>query len=104
MKNSSKPKPINWPKQVAAWKVSGLSMNQFCQQHGLAVHQLGYYKRQYESTNTNPSKGFSGFVKVSVSKQDSAQVLTLRLLSGHVIEGISPQNLPLVNALVRALS
>jgi len=39
------PKPINWEEHVKSWQASGLPMSRYCQQHDLAVHQFGYYKR-----------------------------------------------------------
>ena len=98
------PKPINWEEHVKSWQVSGLPMNRYCQQYDLAVHQLGYYKRKFESAEPDPTKSETGFTQVMLKGAQASQGLNLRLANGLVVEGICTQNLPLVRALVEVLS
>lgn len=93
---------INWRIQVTAWRESGLSMNRYCEQHGLVMHQLSYYKRKFQAELENSAQGKSGFSQVTFAPVQAG--LTLRLSNGHLITGITSQNLPLTSALVRALS
>jgi len=97
-------KPINWEEHVKSWQVSGLPMSRYCQQYDLAVHQLGYYKRKFESTAPNPTKSETGFTQVMLKGPLASQGLNLRLANGLVVEGICTQNLPLLRALVEVLS
>ena len=95
--------PIDWQARVAAWRESGLPMSRYCQQQGLATHQLGYYKRKFEAANQLPENVAAGFAEVVVSNT-VAEDLTLRFPNGLSIEGVSLENLSLVTALARALS
>ena len=93
---------INWRAQVTTWRESGLSMNRYCEQHGLVMHQLSYYKRKFQAELESTTQKKSGFSQVTFAPVQ--QGLTLQLSNGHLITGITSQNLPLINALVRALS
>lgn len=96
---------VNWRTQVAAWRESGLSMNRYCQQHELAVHQLGYYKRKFQFEQDLSGRVSSGFSRVALTVgAPQPQGLTLHLANGHLISGISSRDLPLIGSLVRALS
>jgi hypothetical protein len=98
------PKPINWEEHVKSWQASGLPMSRYCQQHDLAVHQFGYYKRKFTSLSTAPIKSNTGFAQVIMSGDKSSQGLTLRLTNGLLIEGVCAHNLPLVRSLIEVLS
>ena len=105
MENQEGTTPINWQTQVAAWRESGLSMNRYCKQHELAVHQLGYYKRKFQSEQDLPGMASSGFSRVALAVgSPQPQGLTLHLSNGHLISGISSRDLPLIGSLVRVLS
>ena len=96
--------PINWQEHVKAWRESGLPMSHYCNQHDLVTHQLGYYKRKFALDDCQQNRPAGGFAQVTVSNSPSTQNLSLHLSHGLIIEGISPQNVGLAAALVRALS
>jgi len=63
------PNPIDWPAHIAAWQESGLPINRYCQQQGLAAHQLSYYKRKFGAINHSSKEStVGGFSRVTVSK------------------------------------
>lgn len=95
---------IDWQNEVSSWRRSGLPMTLYCQQHDLNTHQLGYYKRKFESLSTQSTVTTSGFTQVAMSNIHETQSLTLRLSSGHTIEGISSHNMTLATSLAKALS
>ena len=46
-----------WQVHIRAWKKSGLSQKEYCRQHSLNNHQLGYWKRKFTTSvklHTNP--------------------------------------------------
>ncbi len=105
MTQSHKPKRslLDWKKEVSQWRASGLSMKDYCREAGLITHQLGYYKRKFSSHAIRPDPPSSSFAQVSLASSQETFALRLRLPSGHIIEGISASNLPLVQALIGAL-
>jgi hypothetical protein len=89
--SNSHPKPTNWEEHVKSWQASGLPMSRYCQQHDLAVHQLGYYKRKFESAAPGPTTPGIGFAQVMLNGTNSSQGLNLRLPNGLLVEGICTQ-------------
>lgn len=41
-----------WKKRIEHWRQSGLSQAEYCRQHHLKDHQLTYWKRRFEKTET----------------------------------------------------
>jgi hypothetical protein len=41
-----------WKKRIEQWRQSGLSQAEYCRQHHLKDHQLTYWKRRFEKTDT----------------------------------------------------
>jgi hypothetical protein len=105
MEKQTRTPPIDWRVELKAWRESGLPLSQFCREQGLVAHQLSYYKRKYEPQALSPDTQSTGFSQVSVLSTNAigAECLSLRLASGHTIEGISTQTLPLVSALMCTL-
>ena len=44
-----------WKKRIEHWRQSGLSQAEYCRQHHLKDHQLTYWKRRFEKTETTIS-------------------------------------------------
>jgi hypothetical protein len=41
-----------WKKRIEQWRQSGLSQAEYCRQHHLKDHQLSYWKRRFEKTES----------------------------------------------------
>ena len=41
-----------WKKRIEQWRQSGLSQAEYCRRHHLKDHQLTYWKRRFEKTET----------------------------------------------------
>lgn len=76
---------------VKAWKESGLSMSQFCRQHGLAISSFSVWAQNYSKTK-DPQPAFKPLVLSDTPKsqtQDSVveiyftEQIKLRLLNAH---------------------
>ncbi len=100
-KKNSKRSAKEWEEEVNRWRASGLPMEAYCRQHELTSHRLGYYKRKQDAIKEVET---ASFAQVSLEPSPASEGLNLRLPSGHIIDGISKDNLAVVSALVGALS
>ncbi len=106
MNNVTEPQELAtyWKQQVEAWKLSGLSQNQFCKTNELSYHRFVYWRGKFEGVTrgrrTKESSG--GFVAVKHSL-DGDHGLTLSLPNGLVLRGISADNVPVVRQLLELL-
>ena len=93
-----------WKQQVEAWKLSGLSQNQFCKTNELSYHRFVYWRGKFEGVSRRHRKkeGSSGFATVN-HRPDGDQGLTLSLPNGLVVRGICIENLPVVRQLLEQL-
>jgi hypothetical protein len=93
-----------WKQQVEAWKLSGLSQNQFCKTSELPYHRFVYWRSKFEGAARGHStkKGSGGFAAVNY-QSDGDHGLTLSLPNGFVVRGICAENLPVVRQLLDQL-
>ena len=93
-----------WKQQVEAWKLSGLSQNQFCKNNKLSYHRFIYWRGKFEGVNRARRRqdNSGGFAAVSY-RPDGDQGLTLSLPNGLVVRGICTENLPVVRQLLDQL-
>lgn len=93
-----------WSEKVAAWQVSGLSGQAFCQQHELTYHQFGYWRRKLADQPQAEASNGSGFARVIPAGASAPSAgLTVSLPSGLAISGIDAGNIALVGEIVRQL-
>lgn len=75
-----------WEKQVEAWRRSGLSQVEFCQEHGLSRWGFLYWRRKLLG---NSSSGDTAFVQVSNAlemKLAQRSTISIGIDSRHRIE------------------
>jgi hypothetical protein len=72
-----------WQQHLATYRASGLSRVEYCREHGLKVHQLGYQLDR--AGKTAKAKVKSAFARVVVPKQATTQQHGARLVFGRGI-------------------
>ena len=86
-------KAAHWQHHIEQWQLSGLTQAVYCQQHGLSLASMGYWRTRLKKTQAivdNPEVAVS-FVPVQLSSMNST--LTLRTqhgLSLDVSAGFDP--------------
>jgi len=95
-----------WQRHIAAWEQSGQTQKAFCLAHDLDYYRFGYWRRKFLESDEAKNNPPSDFVPVSYqpSGADCIPGLSLMLPSGLRIQGIAPENLPLVYQLLGRLS
>jgi len=97
-----------WLDHVEQWHSSGLSQAAYCRQHDLCQQKFSCHKRKAitvdDKVNIVPSPGFARVQVDSFIAAGSSTGLSLRLIDGTCIEGISEHNLILLKPLLAALS
>ena len=93
-----------WKQQVEAWKLSGLSQNQFCKTNELSYHRFVYWRSKFEGVTRGrrTKEGSGGFAAVNYPPGGD-HGLTLSLPNGLVMRGICTENLPVVRQLLEQL-
>lgn len=79
-----------WASQVANFKASGMTTNEWCQAHDLKIHQLRYWIRKFRdeaNSSSLPSQWLGIDIKALEPKSPS-NVLTLRV--GQVTLEVKP--------------
>lgn len=84
------PRPENkqqlWSDHITAWKDSGLSQKQYCDQHQLIYSTFVYWRGRLKRLNGDGlASGKVNFLPVRL-KQDNQVTLTLRINDRHSIE------------------
>ena len=96
-----------WSEHLAQWLASGLSRATYCRKHDLCQQKFSYRKRQSDAFRSGKSEdAASGFARVQVNTSISAPSgtgLSLRFNGAICIEGISADNLMLVQSLISLL-
>ena len=93
-----------WKQQVEAWKLSGLSQNQFCKANELSYHRFVYWRGKFEGvTRGRRTKGGNGGFAAVNYPADGDHGLTLSLPNGLVLRGISADNVSVVRQLLEQL-
>lgn len=95
-----------WFDHVEQWQSSELSQAAYCRQHGLCQQKFSYRKRQagFRVENADTSTGFARVqVDTRISHPVSGVGLSLRFNDGISIEGITENNLALVQPLLAVL-
>ena len=110
MVTSKKALKNTWLQHVQAWKQSKLSQKAYCEQHNLKTHQLSYWYRKFEQgSQQKVSEPQSNFIPVTLSEvkaktaDDLAIGLTLQLPNGICLTDIQLSNVPVAQALIKAL-
>ena len=97
-----------WLDHIQQWQQSALSQAAYCRQHDLCQQKFSYHKRKAitvdDKVNIVPSPGFARVQVDSSIAAGSSTGLSLRLIDGACIEGISEHNLILLKPLLAALS
>jgi len=102
---STAPLATYWQQQIQAWERSGQSQTAYCRSNELSYHRFGYWRRKILSLVDRPSNDrVSGFVPVTVHSRVATNDLSLTLPNGLVLQGITTDNLPLVDQLLARLS
>ena len=79
-------KQQRWSDRIAAWKASGLSQRQYCDQHQLTYSTFVYWRGRLKRLNgDNLASGKVSFLPVALKQADQA-TLTLRINDRHSIE------------------
>ena len=95
-----------WFEHIQQWQRSGLSQAAYCRQHDLCQQKFSYQKRKaIILDNVKPATSL-GFTRVQVESfiaPDLAVGLSLRLIDGTCIEGITENNLILLQPLLAIL-
>lgn len=99
-----------WQAHLAGWCASGLSQSGYSRRHGLRSNQLSYWHRRALRLNdtepdqpSTPPDERGGFVPVQVVAPREPEVLSVRLTTGVVIEGITAANLTVARQLIAQL-
>lgn len=95
-----------WSEHLEQWQGSGLSQAAYCRKHDLCQQKFSYRKRQSETFFDDKPKGSTGFSRVQVDStilSTSNFSLSLRFNDEVCIEGITADNLPLVQPLLSFL-
>lgn len=92
-----------WTDHINAWKSSGLTQADYCDQHNLTLNQLVYQKskrdgKRQPSINTPSSR----FATVAIPTCHS-EGLKLTFISGIQLSGIDSSNLTLAKDIIEAL-
>ena len=75
-----------WSDRIAAWKKSGLSQKQYCDQHQFTYSTFIYWRGRLKRMNGDDiDSGKVNFLPVEVKQEDQA-VLILRIDDRHSIE------------------
>ena len=97
-----------WLDHIQQWQQSSLSQAAYCRQHDLCQQKFSYHKRRTvtvdDKVNRVPSPGFARVQVDSFIAANSSTGLSLRLIDGTCIDGISEHNLILLKPLLAALS
>jgi hypothetical protein len=96
-----------WSDHVKQWQASGLSQAAYCRLHDLCQHKFSYRKRQSSLCKVKPDAP-TGFARIQVDTDmstppSSDHGLSLRFDDGTCIEGITENNLVLVQPLLAVL-
>ena len=102
------PNKSHWQQHINQWRDSKLSQAQYCKNNGLKENAFSYHKGKLagdRKTNSLEPVKAKGFIKLPVTELPSRQTqLTLHLMSGLSLSGITDNNLALVKQLVGELS
>lgn len=93
----------HWQQHIDAWLNSGLSGNQYCQQHELVYHQFIYWKAKLTEQSPKKVKKSSGSFTQVIRQPEALSELTLTLPNGIVMRGITDNNVNLVGKIIERL-
>ena len=95
-----------WSEHLEQWQSSGLSQAAYCRKHDLCQQKFSYRKRQADVFCSVKPNGSTGFARVEVNplvSSSSGTGLSLRFNETICIEGITVDNLMLVQPLLSLL-
>jgi len=95
-----------WSEHLEQWQTSGLSQAAYCRKHDLCQQKFSYRKRQADIFCVGKPERSTGFTRVEVSplvSSSSGAGLSLRFNEAICIEGITADNLLLVQPLLSLL-
>ena len=95
-----------WSEHLEQWQSSGLSQAAYCRKHDLCQQKFSYRKRQSDVFCDDKPAGSTNFARVQVNPSISSPSsigLSLRFNEALCIEGITADNLMLVQPLISLL-
>jgi len=95
-----------WSEHLEQWQSSGLSQAAYCRKHDLCQQKFSYRKRQSDAFCSAKKDRSTGFARVEVNplvSSSSGAGLSLRFNEATCIEGITADNLMLVQPLLSLL-
>lgn len=95
-----------WSEHLEQWQSSGLSQAAYCRKHDLCQQKFSYRKRQADVFCAVKPDVSTGFARVEVNplvSSSSGAGLSLRFNEAICIEGITADNLMLVQPLLSLL-
>jgi len=95
-----------WSEHLKQWQSSGVSQAAYCRKHDLCQQKFSYRKRQADVFCAGKPNGSTGFARVQVNplvSLPSGTGLSLRFNEAICIEGITADNLILVQPLLSLL-
>jgi len=100
--------PSYWLKHIEAWQTTGSSQAKYCREHQLKPHQFSYYKCQLIKQEKHSSAQESGFIQLpapsNLMPTTTSPALCLHLSEQQSIEGITSDNIHLIQPLLEYLS
>lgn len=95
-----------WSEHLEQWQSSGLSQAAYCRKHDLCQQKFSYRKRQVDTLYAGKAEKSAGFVRAEVAplvSSSSGTGLSLRFNKSICIEGITADNVMLVQPLLSLL-
>jgi len=92
-----------WRDQIVGWRASGQSQRGYCREWDLNYAQFVYWRKKFDADASASDRG-SGFVPVTYAVATPSGGLSLVLPNGLELRGIGPDNLALVEQLLRRLA
>jgi hypothetical protein len=80
-----------WQKHVLASAESGLTRKDYCQQNGIGVYQLDYWRRKFHKSNSKPAASAGAWIPLEILDSNStAENAGIGLRIGRVTIDIKP--------------
>lgn len=98
-------RPDYWRTQIAAWRESGQSQVAYCKANNLSYSQFVYWRRKFQPAEGSARRGRRrAFVPATYVGAKPAEVLSVVLPNGVELRGVTPDNLVVVEQLLRRWS
>jgi len=77
-------KQLPWPEHIEAQQCSGISQKQYCEMHGLKVHNFTYHLKQHRKRTARSAVATDDFIRVAAIAPPKS--ITIKLSNGISIE------------------